>query len=107
MGIFQHRHKVYSLDFVFVLGCCAQLNKWHLRVLSVVLCNNSPTFDPLATCSLLCRFFFLLILVGSTRGVPGWEEGFNAESLYNVFVQIGAHLSSYSNGYSFQFVSIM
>lgn len=57
---FQYRGKVCSLNFVFILGCSAQLNTCHLGDLNVVLSNNFPTFDPLAACLLLCTFFFFL-----------------------------------------------
>lgn len=55
MVTFQYRGKVCSFNFVFILGCSAQLNKCHLRDLNVVLSNSFPTFDPLTACLLLCR----------------------------------------------------
>lgn len=100
MGTFQYRNKVCSFDFVFILEYSVHLNKWHLGDLNVVLSNNSPTFDPLPACLLLCRALYLLILVASARGVQGQGEGFDAESLHTVLAQTGAH-------YSFLFVRIM
>lgn len=76
--------------FCFNLGCSAQLSKWHLRDLNVVLTNNSPTFDP-SSFFIIEQIFFLLILVVSTRGVQGQGEGFDAQFLYTVIIQIGAH----------------
>lgn len=90
VGISQYRDKVCSSGFVFIWGCSAQLSKWHFRDLNVVLTNNSPTFDP-SSFFIIEQIFFLLILVASTRGVQGQGEGFDAESLYTVIIQIGAH----------------
>lgn len=98
-GLFSVLFVLLVVFLIITLECSAQVNKWLLRDISVVL--NSPVILPYLTPGslfLVVQTFFLRIVVAATRRVQGggrvWYE-------ISYWYRLEPTPGSYSTGYSF------